>query len=70
MGIKRQNIIPIVDAARDAAKTKIEGFELGTDSFNAIGAQNLRNGDPTVINQIRQNRQQARMARTVLGIPE
>ncbi|SDU32538.1 hypothetical protein [Pseudomonas yamanorum] len=53
---------PAIAGAKAAAREFIDGFETGTSTFNEIGGNNLRNGDAAVINQIRQNRRDAKKA--------
>lgn len=53
---------PAMDGAKAAAREFVDGFEAATDTFNDIGGNNLRDGDPAVINQIRKNRQNAQKA--------
>jgi hypothetical protein len=59
---------PVADAALDAAKNHIDGFEAGTDSFNEIAAEQLREGDPRAINQVRKNRKNIKQARDEFGL--
>jgi len=56
-----------MEAAKEAATIKIDGFEQGVDTYNAIGARLLREKrDPSVINQTRQNRRNIREARKAI----
>ena len=58
---------PAMEAAKEAATIKIDGFEQGVDTYNAIGARLLREKrDPSVINQTRQNRRNIREARKAI----
>jgi len=68
MGQRNVKSNPVTDAALDAAKNNIDGFESGTDSFNSLAAQQLREGDPRAINQVRQNRTNIQKARKDLGL--
>lgn len=68
MSQKKHKSNPVTAAALDAAKNHIDGFEAGTDSFNKIAAEQLREGDPRVINQTRKNRRNIDQAREELGL--
>lgn len=61
---------PLTDSAREAAREHINGFERGIDRFNGVGAEQLREGDPRVINEIRRGRQDISDAREELGFDE
>lgn len=61
---------PVEDAALEAAKNHIDGFERGTDSFNETAAQQFREGDPRTINQIKKNRINIEQARKNLGLDD
>lgn len=67
MARQPQRSNPLTDSAREAAREHIDGFERGTDRFNEVAAEQLREGDPRVINQLRQNRRDIRGARDELG---
>lgn len=67
---QEQKSNPVTNAALEAAKNHIDGFEAGTDSFNGIAAQQLREGDPRAINQVRENRRNIAQARDELGLDE
>lgn len=61
--VKTDSVVnPAIAGAKAAAREFIDGFEVGTSTFNEIGGNNLRDGDPAVINQIRKNRQDAQKA--------
>ncbi|EGR3265136.1 hypothetical protein DLI08_24685 [Vibrio parahaemolyticus] len=68
MGNPKTKSNPVTDSALEAAKNNIDGFEAGTDSFNDIGAQQFREGDNRVINQIRENRENIEKARKEFGL--
>lgn len=68
MSQKMRKPNPVTDAALEAAKYHIDGFEAGTDSFNKIAAEQLREGDPRAINQIRENRRNIDQAREEFGL--
>ena len=53
---------PVIDGAKAAAREFIDGFKAGTGTFNEIGGNNLRDGDPAVIKQIRKNLRNAEKA--------
>lgn len=70
MAKPQQRPNPLTNSAREAAREHINGFELGIDRFNGIGSEQLRNGDPRVINEIRRGRQDITNARHELGFDE
>ncbi|MDI7506378.1 hypothetical protein [Cronobacter dublinensis] len=70
MARRQQRPNPLADSALDAAREHINGFERGIDRFNEIGAEQFREGDPRVINEIRQGRRDIRNARNELGFDE
>lgn len=56
-----------MEAAKEAATIKIDGFEQGVNTYNAIGSRLLREKrDASVINQTRQNRRNIRKAREAI----
>ncbi|MBE5215996.1 hypothetical protein IG611_16515 [Pectobacterium sp. A535-S3-A17] len=67
---RQPRINPLTDSAREAAREHINGFEQGMNRFNEVGAEQLREGDPRVINEIRQGRRDIRDARENLGFEE
>lgn len=64
---KKQSANPAMEAAKEAANIKIDGFEQGVNTYNAIGSQLLREKrDPSVMNKTRENRRNIRKAREAI----
>ncbi|MGI9657232.1 hypothetical protein ACR2E2_19370 [Acinetobacter baumannii] len=42
---KKQSANPAMEAAKEAANIKIDGFEQGVNTYNAIGSQLLRESE-------------------------
>lgn len=70
MARRQQRPNPLTNSAREAAREHIDGFERGIDRFNEVGAEQLREGDPRVINEIRRGRRDITDARQELGFDE
>ena len=66
----KKQINPVTDAALDAAKNFIDGFESATNRFNAIASKQLQEGDPRTINELRKNRQNIEAARKELALKD
>ena len=64
---KKPSANPAMEAAKEAAITKIDGFEQGVNTYNAIASDlKKKKKDPSVINQTRANRRNIRAAREAI----
>ena len=67
---KKRKSNPVTNAAQEAAKSYIVGYEQATDTFNEIASEQLRERDPRTINTLRENRRNIRSAREELNIED